>query len=289
MKLIFSRKGMDSAAGGLASPILPDGRLLSLPIPGDHAFRLSDWPAPGWDLEALVHDLSGGRINAQLPVHADPQLIAPPGERETWRAALGQHGAAESHLQAQGVSAGDCFLFYGWFRQVELHKGRWRYVPAAPNLHVLFGWLRVGKMLDANDAVQRESCLRQFPLLAKHPHIADWEQYTKRANRIYLADQSLRLQGRDFGGAGHWSHLSLRRVLTWPGQNRSLWRLPAWMAPEKGSRLSAHEKPERWQMSGRFAQLSNVPRGQEFVLHTPNQRSLKRWLARVFEDGIAAG
>lgn len=33
MKVILSRKGMDSEAGGIPSPILPDGTLLSLPIP----------------------------------------------------------------------------------------------------------------------------------------------------------------------------------------------------------------------------------------------------------------
>ena len=33
MKVILSRKGMDSESGRVASPILPDGTLLSLPIP----------------------------------------------------------------------------------------------------------------------------------------------------------------------------------------------------------------------------------------------------------------
>lgn len=33
MKVILSRKGMDSEYGRVASPILPDGTLLSLPIP----------------------------------------------------------------------------------------------------------------------------------------------------------------------------------------------------------------------------------------------------------------
>lgn len=33
MKVILSRKGFDSQNGGQPSPILPDGTLLSLPIP----------------------------------------------------------------------------------------------------------------------------------------------------------------------------------------------------------------------------------------------------------------
>jgi hypothetical protein len=33
MRIIFSRKGFDSSSGGVPSPIFPDGRMLSLPIP----------------------------------------------------------------------------------------------------------------------------------------------------------------------------------------------------------------------------------------------------------------
>ncbi len=38
MQIILSRKGFDSASGGGPSPILPDGTLLSLPIPEDTDF-----------------------------------------------------------------------------------------------------------------------------------------------------------------------------------------------------------------------------------------------------------
>ena len=33
MKVILSRKGFDSANGGIASPILEDGAIVSFPIP----------------------------------------------------------------------------------------------------------------------------------------------------------------------------------------------------------------------------------------------------------------
>ncbi len=284
MKLIFSRKGMDSAAGGLASPILPDGRCLSLPIPGPHQSSLSDWPAPDWDLSSMVADLSRGRLDANLKVHADPQLIAPVQAARRWTPSLGQHGSAQSHLDKQGVTVGDCFLFYGWFREVEQHQGRWRYRPGAPDLHGIFGWLRIGEILDLNDPAQRKQGLAQYPSLAKHPHVADVEQYAKQSNRLYLPADSLKLGGNTYPGAGHWRRLSDRRVLTWPGSNRSLWRLPAWMSPQRGSRLSAHDNEDRWQLSGPFTRLSNVPRGQEFVLQSPNQRNLKRWLSGLFES-----
>ena len=41
MKVILSRKGFDSSNGGCPSPILPDGTLLSLPIPTDDRDRRS--------------------------------------------------------------------------------------------------------------------------------------------------------------------------------------------------------------------------------------------------------
>jgi hypothetical protein len=34
MKIILSRKGFDSAHGGIASPVFPGGEMLSFPIPG---------------------------------------------------------------------------------------------------------------------------------------------------------------------------------------------------------------------------------------------------------------
>ena len=37
MKLILSRKGFDSTAGGVASPIFPGGEMYSLPIQADGA------------------------------------------------------------------------------------------------------------------------------------------------------------------------------------------------------------------------------------------------------------
>lgn len=273
---------MDSSAGGLASPILPDGRCLSLPIPGAHPTRLSDWPSPGWDLDSLVADLSRGRLDASLAVHADPQLIAPTSPASAWTPALGQHGSAQSHLDKQGVAVGDCFLFYGWFRQIEHHQGSLRYRPGAPDLHVIFGWLKIGQIVDLNNPAQRDACLKQYPGLSRHPHIADADQYSSQMNRLYLPAKTFTLGGKRYPGAGHWTRVSDRRVLTWPGCNRSLWRMPLWMSPERGSRLSAHEKVERWQSAGRYTRLSNVPRGQEFVLHTPHQAAMKRWLAAVF-------
>ena len=42
MKIILSRKGFDSSNGGCPSPIMPDGTLLSMPIPSYDAASYDD-------------------------------------------------------------------------------------------------------------------------------------------------------------------------------------------------------------------------------------------------------
>src|SRR5215467_4184568 len=141
--LIFSRKGFDSSFGGRPSPRLPDGRLLSLPIPepGSPITYGSSLVQPGLSYADLLRQLGithltkpcrGGR--ARLPVapdlgaHLDPDLRAaarprPPG----WQPLFGQSEAAQRHLVRQGVGPGDVFVFYGWFRDAEDHHGQYRY------------------------------------------------------------------------------------------------------------------------------------------------------------------
>src|SRR5690606_8680372 len=104
-----------------------------------------------------------------------------------WRPSLGQTGAAQSHLESQGVGPGDVFLFFGWFRQVERHRGTWRFARNAPHLHVLLGWLEVGETLAIVD--RREECLARFPWIANHPHVANPEHYDNARNTLYIAPE----------------------------------------------------------------------------------------------------
>ena len=170
MKLVLSRKGFDSAAGGIASPILPDGRMISLPIPGGNDnFTFADLNVPEISASALLSDLSSERHAITDAVHLDPDLDRSIQSRlPGWRPALGQTGAAQTHLNGQGVGPGDVFLFFGWFRRVELHQSMWRYLPRAPDLHVMFGWLEVGNVITLHQ--NRNAALAEFPWIADHPH-----------------------------------------------------------------------------------------------------------------------
>ncbi|WP_088501318.1 hypothetical protein [Burkholderia ubonensis] len=62
MKVVFSRKGFDSQYGGMPSPILPDGRLLPLPIPSSHdSATLADLDFSDAALDRILCDLSAGK------------------------------------------------------------------------------------------------------------------------------------------------------------------------------------------------------------------------------------
>lgn len=77
-KIILSRKGFDSANGGLASPIFPDGRLISLPIPEDtekktegFSVRYSDIQVDGKTYREIISDLKPNHKNLDDCCHLD--------------------------------------------------------------------------------------------------------------------------------------------------------------------------------------------------------------------------
>ncbi|MEM9602976.1 MAG: hypothetical protein AAGA11_08940 [Pseudomonadota bacterium] len=281
MKLVLSRKGFDSAAGGVPSPILPGGRLQSLPIPDPQsAQRYRDIGGSEPRVATLVAQLSPG-LRATSHVHLDPDLDADQQPRLTgWRPAFGQAGAALGHLERLGVGVGDLFLFFGWFRAAERHRRRWRFVPGAPDLHLLFGWLQVGEVIDLRAA----------------PPGAPWASHvhcTRRfngGNALFVAAPRLVLDGTAIGcaGGGHWRHTAALRQLTVDGWSRSQWRLPRAFLPIETDAgldcLSCHARAARWRDCGSHCELHAVPRGQEFVLDCARRPGVLAWAASLFDD-----
>lgn len=280
-RIIFSRKGFDSQYGGMPSPILPDGRLLPLPIPSSHdAFQMQHLAVDDVDLSGLLSDLSQGRHSLQTTIHLDPDLNRRPDlQLPGWRPSLGQTGAAQSHLASQKVGIGDVFLFFGWFRQVEKAQGRWRYARNAPHLHVLFGWLEVDHVLGV--VTDRERALQQHPWIQNHPHVANPSHYTHAANTLYLArERSCLVPG--IAGGGLFSHFREPLRLTAPGQSRSTWQLPRWFYPTANRQaLSYHQRLDRWSLRPDSCELKSVAKGQEFVLQADKYPESEGWLQAI--------
>ena len=290
MKIILSRKGFDSANGGVASPLFQDGSAVSLPIPAGRGcparFDRVSAPETAYegDLGALVEQLTRGRVPAMARCHLDPDLHEKAtGQDGAWQAAFGQIGAAQRHLENEQVGAGDLFLFFGWFREAEQIDGTWRYRREAPSVHRLFGWLQVGEALQIGDDV--ETARKRFPRLRRHPHLWGWWD---ESNTVYAATEELRFEGAPEGtaGAGLFEPDPERRlVLTAPDARlRTEWRLPAAFKPaDAHPGLSYHRDPKRWTENDGKTRVRAVARGQEFVLDATGREEAVAWAAGLWQ------
>lgn len=270
MKIILSRKGFDSSSGGVPSPILPDGRIVSLPIPDPLSpLRYGDI---GRDIGCLASNLTRGRIRRSSRAHLDPDLVAADRPRHPqWRPIFGQAGAAQGHLARQGVGPGDVFVFFGLFRRALRQRGRWVFDPAAARRHVIWGWLRIAEIWAVDDCGER---VRQWA--GEHPHFA---RAPDPNNTVYLAASK--------ADAGVFERVASHRVLTHPDSERpGLWRLPEWFRPRAGRwPLSYHRRSSRWQPQAGVTLLEAVSRGQEFVLDTRHYPEARCWLDQLLDRG----
>ncbi len=185
MKLILSRKGFDSTFDDIASPILPDGTLLSLPIPLNDNVRYDELYYGGQSYLDIINQLKTSNIEYKN-CHLDPDIRKDIIKRDNnWMAAFGQSDSAYSHLRNQSVDKGDIFLFFGWFKQTEYDaEGKLKYVDKALDLQVIYGYLQVGEKLTKWDDIKE---------LKWHPHSQPYrEELTKKKkNVIYVASNYL--------------------------------------------------------------------------------------------------
>jgi hypothetical protein len=261
MKIILSRKGFDSQYGGHPSPILPDGRLLSIPIPLDDNCRYSQLSVDGKrtyaDIMKMLYPtiLKNGirvRITDQTTCHLDPDICYPIKRRAGgWKGAFGQVDAAQGHLTNQGIGEGDLFLFFGWFRKTRWVNDRLCFDPSDKSgAHIIFGYLQVGEIKYSSDEL-----LVMPTWLKGHPHtIASYR--SKSNNAIYLAKRCLTWDRRK-KGYGVFCYAP-ELVLTKPGALRTQWALPSIF---KQSKISYH-KQSNWK-EGYF---QSAAKGQEFVV-----------------------
>ncbi|MFD2204143.1 hypothetical protein [Kiloniella antarctica] len=280
MRIILSRKGFDSQYGGGPSPILPDGRIYSLPIP-HHAGpnRFTELASPFGNLGNVIHQLNPKLAHAKDFTHLDPDLYPPSLSRhESWRPCFGQYGAAQQHLSNQGVCAGDLFLFFGWFRCV---GENFKPLAKQPDLHVIFGWLQVDQIITVGENIREAA--QTYPEFADHPHL---KASFGSNNTLYTSSEKLKLQNHDTDilGGGIFSNITSTRVLTAEKSTRSIWQLPKWFAHPSPA-LSYHLKNEKWVKSGTGWKLKSAPKGQEFVINTKGRTRLANsWLQQLFQD-----
>ena len=274
MKLILSRKGFDSAAGGYPSPLL-DGRPLSLPIPTRQPSPTRYGDLAG-DLATLVSDLTKRRITADHRCHLDPDLD--PGALPRlpgWRGALGQVSTAQTHLANNDVGTGDLFLFWGLFRAAARSGGgRWQFTGLAE--HRIFGWLQIDEVLDVGEDPQ--PALQRHPWLASHPHLATgWN----KNNTVYVAREELAIDGMPAGIPGFGLFRTGVRLTAATSSQPSTWIAPAWLNPLTGGTGLTYHPEKRWSTDNT---LRAAARGQEFIADIGERRDALDWLTLLLTE-----
>jgi hypothetical protein len=290
MKIILSRKGLDSSTGGFPSPILPDNRLCWIPIPGGRRKDLtySELKKPKVNIGDIVGDLSNSMIFPYDACHLDPDLNRSYAKRANdWRGAFGQCSAAQSHLDSNLVGVGDLFLFFGWFRKAEFVKGYWRFARNAPNIHVIYGWLQVGE----------KYCLknewRNVPKYGQsHTHFVNRHEHDEECdnNTLFIGANKISLskESQNTSGYGQFPLFNPSLCLTCQtSPNRALWELPAWFYPDADKKpLSYHGDIKRWTKNGKTVLLQSVGRGQEFVLDCDHYPEAANWALNLIKSNI---
>lgn len=279
MRIILSRKGFDTSAGGCPSPVFPDGSFLALPIPDARStipYSAIHWR--GLNPGTLVKELTGNARLENHGAHLDPDLIRDSYPRASgWRPLLGQTGAAQSHLRNQGVDVGDLFLFFGLFREVMPTEQGWRFVPEARPFHALWGWLQIGAIHTVDELAESD-----LPSSRYHPH---FRMDPDPRNTLYVAGKRLRLNGRTGKTSGAGVFPTLKEHLRLTASNAkspTQWLLPSFFYPKKGRPpLSYHSKRARWQQTRKGCRLQAVARGQEFVLDGDAYPEAGDWLEKL--------
>ncbi len=277
MKVILSRKGFDSASGGGASPILPDGQLITLPIPHENDKIKYEELNMNYgkynNYFELMSDLGVKFDRIGKNCHLDPDLNHSVITRKKgWKPLFGQMNGAQTHLHNQKVGKDDLFLFFGWFKQTEFENGKIVYKKSAHDLHVIYGYLQI----DESEYISSKTNIQSW--MKYHPHANMNGEYARsRNNTIYVANDKLSCNPK-IPGAGVFK-FDDELVLTKDGYSRSRWNLPECF---KNANIEiSHHNDSSWKED--YFQSACI--GQEFVIK--DDEKVEKWAKNLIEKYVA--
>ena len=206
-RIILSRKGFDSKAGGGPSLILKDRRIFSIPIPQSYPSpsKYKDLIFDGVKMTDLL-SMTSTYVNKNDYCHFDPYLNKGTG-------IFGQAGSSQSELNNNRVLSGDLFLFFGWFKDLRNKK----------NIHHLFGWLQIDLIIKSTKKIKEYLSKKNI----QHPHgYKNVSRY--KNNTLYIAKKNLEIENFILSKKGHGLFKKTHRelILSEFNMSRSRWKFP---------------------------------------------------------------
>lgn len=191
MKIILSRKGLDSGCGSVSNLIVDNEKFLMFPIP----YELDDLTYGELKVYSDVYpklyknEKYKVELSPERHCHADPDIQNFLNQPD-FLASIGQSGNAQTQLNSVGV--GDIFLFWGLFSKATEKEDEFEFSDFFKNRHAIFGYLEVGDIIKPNniDDENRRAYEAKYPWIKTHPH---WkkEKYDENSNNaIYVAKEN---------------------------------------------------------------------------------------------------
>lgn len=279
MKVILSRKGFDSSYGGYPSPILPNGKMMSLPIPSSQDnFSYADLSLDAntsyyeymRKISSKIHDKHMIDLNASTKCHLDPDIDSHilKDRSQDWRGSFGQAGASQTILEKRNVNHGDIFLFFGWFNRI-IEKNHHLVFSEGDGFHAIFGYLQIEKRYYTADSETPE-------WMSYHPHMIE-RRKIRPNNCIYVATEHTSWNNM-LAGSGNFVYSDKLR-LSKEGMTRSKWCLPDFF---KGLDISYHSG-KSWNEN----YFQSAHRGQEFVIEEDD--AVSSWAIELINEHVTIG
>jgi len=189
MKVILSRKGIDTSSGGRPSIIDDDDNLISIPIPdyldevrnkdlhnGDFVKRIEQvYENAFGDAKPMPERQFLGQMNLSY-CHPDPNITNYFGNKD-FLGSLGLNTRPWGLDKNEMVDKDDIFLFFGRFEKLKEDKAH----------YVIWGYLQVGEVVPIKglDDEERDYCWRR----THNPHL-NKAKYSNESNTLYVAKEN---------------------------------------------------------------------------------------------------
>lgn len=266
VKISLSRKGFDSSAGAMGSPVI-DNRFISLPIPeaGSGIFY-NQLKLDGGDQDflSILRQLGAKQYSeCHMDPNLNPKLYGLKRENG-WEPAFGQDGNAASQLSE--FEPGDIFLFFGKFQHVHIENGNFKWRNKR-YFHAIYGFLEIGEVVNINTQLTED----HIKLYGSHPHVANRDAgfYSERSTLFIPAKNSIHGFKKTSGIFNFHSDL----VLTRDENELTDWLMPL---PFRNKHFDVIGSVPR---NGR---VNARGRGQEFVGET--DKALIDWIKEMIQS-----
>ena len=286
MRIILSRKGFDSSVqGGGSASFVYENDIYPLPIPEvGNKIKYEDLLFDeDHNLLKVMRDLN---INQFTECHFDPYITDKMLDKNSpirdWKKSLGQCDIAQNILAAEKINKDDLFIFFGWFNQIEVTDGKYKYSPFSGHhkegVQMLYGYLQIDEIIDVN---RTGELLPDW--VKSHPHYIQKDRF-RGENVVYTANDKLSFDPSK-PGAGLFK-FDKDLILTEGNKTRTNWILPKEFNPKNILEIKYLPKNNWTPLKNGKVRIKASSRGQEFVVIKDEKKSIEEWAKNLIGSHV---